>query len=356
MIRRSAVLALAAVSALVIGQSGCTTRQVLDPTGISVIRTYQFTSTVNDPQPAWNPANYQIVARSLGGFTLLQEGQGRQEYFESRENRPTFFPVWLNRDQFVFGPQRNVSNVADGRVVASTDGLTIVTVVDNGLKSTVERAAFSQIGFRPRANGTAVYAQVEDKMVVIDLAGKSADAGEGFYPEPQTEGPGICWQETPVYEADRWTGKAPRGRLFIRWSPGRISEVPGGCEARWTPDGGIVCTVLRGDPGQAQWWSGGTDVVYIADDSSAPRLVAKDARSPAPHPHEPLIAVADAVAGVRLVSLREPQPQERLLTAVGGTPQWSHDGLRLLAVEQRGGEQAAVMTISVLKIAPITVE
>ncbi len=350
-------------------QSGCATRTTLDPDGVSVIRTYQFSSTVADPQPAWNPANYQVVVRSLGGFGLMQEGQGRQEYFESRENRPTFYPVWLNRDQFVFGPQRNVSSVSDGRVVAATDGLTIVAVVDNGLKSSVERAPFAATGYRPRVGGMSVYAQVEDKMIVVNRDGRTSDAGEGFYPEPQSIGEGICWQETPVFEIDRWTGKPPRGRLFIRWSPGQVTEIPGGCEARWTPQGGVVCTVLRGDPGPTEWWSGGTDVVFIENGASAARLIAKDARSPAPHPREPLVAVADAANGVRLVSLREPQASERLLTATGSGPRWSFDGLRLMTIESRSSNPGAtgaantganandvpaVMMIYVLKVSPGT--
>lgn len=131
-------LTLLAVVTAAIGHSGCSTpRALLDPTGVSVIRTYQLNSTVINPQPAWNPETYMIVARSLGGFGLLQEGQGRQEYFESRENRPTFYPAWINRDQFVFGPQHNVTSIADGRVVPSTDGLTLVSVTDTGLKSSV---------------------------------------------------------------------------------------------------------------------------------------------------------------------------------------------------------------------------
>jgi len=342
-----------AVIAITISQSSCgAPRPVLDPTGVSVIRTYQLNSTVINPEPAWNPATYMIVVRSLGGFGLLQEGQGRQEYFESRENRPTFYPVWINRDQFVFGPQHNVSSIADGRVVPSTDGLTLVTVNDTGLKTTVENTAFSTVGFRPRVGGKDVYAQVEDKMIILDHNGRRSDAGEGFYPEPQGNGPGVCWQETPVFEADRWTGKAPRGRLFIRWSPGQITEVAGGCEARWTPNGGIVCTVLRADPGAAQWWSNGTDVVYIEPRGSIPRLLAKDARNPDPHPTEPVVAVSDAGNGVRLVSLREPQAKERLLSATGSEPLWSHDGLRLLTVETRGGEQPAVMVVYVLKTTP----
>ena len=346
-------LTLLAVAAASISHSSCSSpRPVLDPTGVSVIRTYQLTSTVMNPQPAWNPQTYMIVARSLGGFGLLQEGQGRQEYFESRENRPTFYPVWINRDQFLFGPQHNVSSIADGRVVPSTDGLTLVSVIDTGIKSTVENTDFSNVGFRPRVGGADVYAQVEDKMIVLDRNGRRSDAGEGFYAEPQGNGPGICWQETPVIEPDRWTGKAPRGRLFIRWSPGQITEIPGGCEARWTPNGGVVCTVLRGDPGTAQWWSAGTDVMYVAPQATTARFIAKDARNPEPHPSEPVVAVSDSANGVRLVSLREPQPKERLLSATGGQPLWSHDGLRLLTVETHGGDQPAVMVIYVLKITP----
>ena len=350
LMRRAARYLLLGAATLAL--AACATRPVLDPTGVSVIRTYRFPTNVPDPQPAWNPSSYVIVARTLGGFSLLQEGQGRQELFESTESRQTWYPQWLNRNQFVFGPMRNVSPVTDGRVVPATDGLTVVTLEDTGLRYNVRRDVLSAVGYRPRVADGLIYAQVESKQVVIDSQGKVSDAGEGFFAEPQVGGTGVAWQETPIYETDRWTSHPARGQLFIRWRSGVVTVVPGGCQPHWTAAGGLVCTVLRGEPAvHGPWWTGGTDVWHIAGPDAAPVRVARDARSAAPHPHEPVIAVSDATAGVRLVSLREPQAPEQLLSATGSHPLWSHDGLRLLTIEQTEDRPATIL-VSVLIAKP----
>ena len=229
---RHAVLSLV-LAAVTLVLAACATRPVLEPAGVSVIRTYRFSTNVPDPQPAWNPKSHVIVARSLGGFSVLQEGQGRQELFESTESRQTWYPQWLNRNQFVFGPMRNVSPVTDGRVVPATDGLTVVTLEDTGLRYNVRREALSAVGYRPRVADGLIYAQVESKQVVIDTQGK----------------------------------------------------------------------------------------------------------------------VSDATAGVRLVSLREPQAAEQLLTATGSHPLWSHDGLRILSIEQ-SEDRPATIVVSVLIAKP----
>lgn len=340
-------LTLATLAAVVLSAGGitaCAHRTVVDPDGVEVIRSYRFACNIPDPQPAWNPQTYLIAARTLGGFALLQEGQGRQELFESTESRQTWFPAWIDRERFVFGPMRNVTAVADGRVVPTTDGLTVVTVQDNGLKCEVRREVLSSTGFRPRPADGQVYAQVEDKMISIDLTGKVTDAGQGFYAEPQRGGQGIAWQETPVFETDQWTGRTGPGQLLIRWRKGEVTAVPGGCEPRWTADGGVVCTVLRGPPlADRAWWSAGTDVWYIPARGELPVLVAKDARTADPHPREPVAAVTDGSAGVRLVSLREPRAPEKLLTATGSAPRWSADGTRLLTVERKGDQESTIV-------------
>ena len=329
---------------------GCAQRTVLDPEGVGIIRTYQFSCTVADPQPAWNPQTEMLVVRSINGFGLLQEGRGRQEYFDSVESRQTWHPAWINRDQFVFGPQKNVITLIDTRVVAATDGLSLVNIQDNGLKCDITRDQLSKIGFAPRPAGNVVYAQVEDSMIIIDREGNRSDAGQGFGLEPQINGPGICWRDTPLGEVDHWEGKAGRGILFIRWGKGLITEIPGGCQARWTANGGVVCTVMRQVPSPNKpWWTGGADVVYVAGPNDEPRVVAKDCRSPAAHPSQPLIAVADGAAGVRLVSLRSPPPPPQLLTAIGSEPLWNHDGSRILAVDRSDDGKPAMITVYVLK-------
>lgn len=343
-------LALAAV----VLSSGCAARPVVKPDGVTIIRSYRFETTVADPQPAWNPTTYLVVARHQNGFALYQEGAGRQEFFAAEDNRQTYTPVWLNRDQFVFGGARNATRGADGRILNSTDGLTVVGVVDDGRRCSVTRAPLSNRGNRPRVAHEEVYAQTGRTMVVIDRFGAIRDAGEGFWAEPQAHGPGVAWQEAPVIEPDLWTAQSPRGRLVIRWKPGVVSFVPGGVQPRWTSAGGLVCSVVRADPpADRPWWTPGTDVVYLTGPDAEPVVIARDARDPAPHPTEPMVAVTARDGGVRLVAY-DPQVPSRILVTQGRTPQWSHDGLRLLAEEpQPTRPEATVLRIQVLKLTPV---
>ena len=345
------LLAAAAVLTLV---AGCASRPVVRPDGVTVIRSYRFETTVADPQPAWNPVTYLIVSRHAEGFALYQEGAGRQEFFSADDRRSSYLPQWLNRDQFVFCGPVNATRDAEGRVLPSTAGLTVVSVKDDGRRCAVERHVLADRGFRPRVAHEEVYAQTGRTMVVVDRYGAVKDAGEGFWAEPQPEGRGVTYQETPVVDPDLWTAKPPRGTLFIRWKPGVVSSVPGATQARWTPTGGVVCTVLRGDPpADRPWWTPGTDVVYVAGPEAQPIILARDARDPAPHPNQPLVAVAARDGGVRLVAY-DPTVPARTLVTQGRSPQWSWDGLRLLAEEPRPSRpDATVLNVQVLKLTPV---
>ncbi len=343
---------LAVVAGLALG--GCADRPApVEPLGVNVIRDYRFTTTVPDPQGAWNPASYVIVARSSAGFALYDEGDGRQSYFTSKEGRETSHPAWINRTQFVFGPTVNVIELADGRVVGSTDGLTVVDVVDDGVGLQATRTALTDRGYRPRPQGDAVYCQVEDTMMIADQAGRLEDAGKGFFAEPQVGGRGVAWQDQPVVEKDYWSPRPGRGKLIIRWRAGTVSEVPGGVQARWTAEGGIVCTVLRTDPPSGKpWWSVGTDVVYVAGPGQVPITIASDARDPDPHPTEPLVAVTDANGGTRIVARGTAAlPSEKRLTTLGERPRWSFDGLRLLT-EEGSVREAKQLVVRVLRLQP----
>ena len=333
--------------------SACAPRVApVDPKGVSVIRTYSFDTTVADPQPTWNPNSYLIVARSSDGFGLLQEGSGRQEYFTSSEKRETHTPQWLNANQFVYGPKTNVIPLADGRVVGSSDGLTVVDVTDDGVRTKVSRTMLTSHGYRPRVgSGNVVFFQDEDAMRVVDKYGKVLDAGSGFFPEPQPKGEGICWQDQPVIEQDYWSPQPGRGNLIIRWRPGVVTTIPGGIQARWTNDGSVVCTQLQADPDPHRpWWTAGTDVVFVPGPNQVPYVIAKNARDPDPHPSEPLVAVTDGDGGTRIVSRRPaPLPPANRITTVGEHPRFSYDGLRLLT-EEGSATDTKRLTIYVLKL------
>lgn len=345
--------AAAILPALVLALAACT-RPVPPPVpaDVSVIRSYSCATDVDEPQPAWNPATYQVAMRIAHGFILFQEGRDRREVFLADDRRETGHPAWINPQQFVFGPLANVLHLADGRWVSSTDGLTIITVDDNGFKSSVTRHQLSSKGFRPRPwrEGVLV-AQDQDRLVQLDGRGRITDLGLGFRGEPRPGGDGLAWQETPVPNDDPWTGKPPLGRLTIRWRPGVVTEVPGAIQARWCPDGRVVATVLRAEPpAKGPWWQAGTDVVVVSDDGRV-RVLAANCRDPDPHPRHPLVAVTERMGGVRLAAL-DPGPEPRLLVPTGHRPRWSADGLRLLAEEApaKQGEQGSVVRFHVLRI------
>lgn len=321
------------------------------PADVSLIRSYACPTDVAEPQAAWNPDTYQLVLRVEHGFLLFREGRDRREVFLAGDRRETGFPAWINASQFVFGPLANTLHLADGRVVSSTDGLSIVTVTDNGFRSTVVNAAFSGKGFRPRPWGAErVVASSEDRLLSYDARGRASEIGTGFHPEPQPGGEGLCWRETPYPFEDPWTGVEPPGRLFIRWRPGAITAVARGIQACWTADGRVVATVMRPGPLPARWLEGETDVVLVERDGSV-RTIGPGCRDPQAHPTLPLVAMGERAGGVRIASLDQAGPSQ-LLVADGRQPRWSADGLRLAVVESPAREDAggSVVRVHVLRI------
>ncbi len=350
---RLGVIALAALAAA--GGAGCSrsTKVQVAPADLILVRTYGFDSTVADPQPAWSPTGNRIVVRAAGGFALLEEGVGKQDYFTATTQKDCYHPAWIDARRFVHGPASNILALADGRVVPTTEGITLVTIPEH---LQPERKALANWGYRPRVGdfgrgrSRSVVVQVVDKIVVLDPdTGESTDFADGFYAEPQPDGPGIAWQETPVFEEDRWTAKNQRrGRLVVRWKPGVTSTVMGGVQPRWTSDGGVVCTVMRDEPGpKADWWSKGTDVVFVAGPDAEPVVIAKDARDPAPHPRWTITAVTRSSGGLGLagrsggvLALADLNAQT---ADIGTQPAWNADGLRLVAVEPGQGAVTAML-------------
>lgn len=343
---------LAALAACLALLAACARPAPVVPADVSRIRAYACDTDVADPQPAWNPATYQLVLRLRHGFILFREGRDRREEFIAGDRRETGFPVWINSGQFVFGPLANTLRLADGRFVSSTDGLTIVTVTDNGFRSEVKNASFSPVGFRPRPwGGEQVVASSEDRLLSFDARGRRQEIGTGFHPEPQPGGEGLCWRETPYPFDDPWTGVPSPGRLFIRWKPGHVTEVARAIQARWTADGRVVATVLRDGPLPARWQEAETDVVVV-DPVAGVRVIAANCRDGDPHPLHPLVAVGERTGGIRLVAL-DPGAPPQVLTADGGQPRWSGDGLRLAVVEPstKEGASGSIVRIHVLRIA-----
>ncbi len=319
-------IAVAAILALALVACG---RQTPDPDGYTVLRTYGWESTVPDPQAEWNPTSYQVLSRAAGGFVLLDEGTGRQQYFSSLEHRQMHHPAWLTGNQFVYGPVSNVIRADAGAVVPHPEGLQVVRLANNRPISTKVLAA---AGYRPRRWKDQVVAQVEDRLQVVNDAGQASDFTQGFSAVPQIDGEGICYLETPVFDADLWTAKPRLSSLIIRWKPGKVTIVPRGVDATWTAEGGVVVTVLAGElPASGAWWSVGTELVYYPGPKASARTVGKDLHAAAAHPTNLTLAAVSTDGRLMLVDLAG-RPA-RVLADQGERPRWSADGARLLVEE-----------------------
>jgi hypothetical protein len=325
--------------------AGCAKRVVVSPADIKVLRTFGWESDVPDPEAEWNPQLPVVVARMPHGIQLLREGRDKSESFASTEKKEFHHPAWINANQFVVGPARNITKLDDGQIVPSSEGLVVATVRNRNL----DRASLSKIGFRPKVWNGRVVAQVANKLVLIDERGKTEEFGEGFYAEPQRDGSGICWQETPVFDIDYWTAKPRLGRLLIRWKPGKVSEIPGAVAPTWTAGGGVVAIVLSKEPeaGKA-WWSQPTTALYLASAKAKPVGIATDVHELAAHPSLPILAAAGNDGRVRIIAL-DGQPAFDL--GVGDRPRWNHDGSQLL-VEEKVAAKADLrhLRVYVLKI------
>lgn len=319
-------IALVAVLALVLAACG---RQTPAPDRYTVLRTYGWETTVPDPQAEWNPTSYQVLSRAAGGFVLLDEGSGQQQYFSSLEKRQMHDPAWLTGNQFVFGPESNVLRAEGGEVVPHPDGLHVVRLHNNRPISTRTLAA---AGYRPRRWKDQVVAQVEERIQLIDDKGKAREFTTGFRPIPQPDGDGICYLETPVFEPDLWTARPRLASLIVRWRPGTVTVVPRGVDATWTADGGVVVTVLAAEPpASGPWWSPGTELVHIPGPKAEPRTIATDLHAATAHPID--LTVAAVAADGRLVLVDLAGRPSRVLADQGERPRWSADGARLLVEE-----------------------
>src|SRR4051794_16104445 len=105
----SLVMYLVMSMAMMFATSSCAQRPNASPESFEAIRQYGWDMPVTDPEPEWAPASDRVVARTHGGFMVLEENPATksQQRFTSAENRETHFPVWINEGEVVFGPGRN---------------------------------------------------------------------------------------------------------------------------------------------------------------------------------------------------------------------------------------------------------
>lgn len=338
---------LSALLAAALLLAGCQARPLLE-SQLKPIRTYGWPASVVDPAPEWNPASHVVLARSIGGFSLFEEGGRGERRFTSDTRSEAHLPRWLNADQFVFGPAYNARRSADGTVSTPSDGLTVVTLVDGR----PQRARLADRGYRPIPAGPGrVIAQEGNRILVIDSRGQVQEFGEGFDPEPQPDGPGLCWRDTPAFEPDWWTGRQPPGAMHVRWERGRVDDLGDAVQAAWSRRGGLLATVRRARAGEGQpWWAGGTDIVRVAGPGARPETVRRDARDPQPHPKADLMAWTGDDGGVWIGTIRPDGWSERVSEA-GSRPRWSHDGLRLCwLAPPAAGSQVPSISVAVLAV------
>jgi hypothetical protein len=327
--------------------AGCGERVVLE-SELKAIRSYSWPATVVDPAPDWNPASYVLVARSEGGFSLLEEGGLGERRFASENRRESNLPRWINAEQFVFGPAYNARRAPDGTVSTPSDGLTVVTLTDGS----PQRVPLSDRGFRPQPSGGGrIVAQEANRILFIDSHGHIEEFGEGFDTEAQRDGPGLCWRDTPAFEPDWWTGRRGHGVMHVRWRPGKVDDVPGGMQAAWTRHGEVLCTVQDAPPADGQpWWSGGTSLLLMPGPGLAPVPGRTGARDPAPHPLADLMAWTGADGGIWMGTIRPDGWSERIAVS-GSQPRWSYDGLRLCWLgTPANGSQLPTINVTVLSI------
>lgn len=331
--------------------TGCNDSREPLEVSLKAIRTYGWPATVIDPAPDWKPGSYALVARSMDGFSILEEGGPGERRFSADDRRESSNPRWLNREQFVFGPGWNARRAPDGSVTTPSDGLTIVTMKDGRPLSKVQ---LCDRGSMPKPAGDAhIVAQDGNHIISIDSRGRITEFGEGFDAEPQPDGPGLCWRDSPAFTPDWWTGRTGPGVMHVRWSRGHTDDVAHAVQAAWTRQGGVLATVLNAPaPAGQPWWAGGTSIVHLAGPGAPPTLVRAGARDPAAHPAAELCAWTGEDGGVWIGTLRAgPAGWSERVAVAGSRPRWSHDGMRLTWLETpAAGAQLPAIRVVVLTV------
>jgi hypothetical protein len=188
-------------------------------------------------------------------------------------------------------------------------------------------------------------------IVFIDAQGKVSEFGEGFDPEPQPDGPGLCWRDTPAFDTDFWTGRTDPGVMYVRWARGQTDKLGNATQVAWTRRGEVIATVVEATaPAGTPWWSGGTHLVRCAGPGAPVVELRAHARDPAPHPHTDLLAWTDRDGGVWVGTMRRDGWSERIAES-GSRPRWSADGLRLSYLETPpAGSQLPAIRVAVMAV------
>ena len=320
------------------------------------VRVLDWSTTVPDPEAEWNPDSYTIVARSVQGLMVVTEGLGGSRFFASpdgitaKDDRAIHEPQWLTDGAVIFGGNPTLSREDDGRILLPGLGLKVASFNRSGISQVRD---FAEHAYRPRIWGHKIVACIENRIIVYDKQGKHEIFAEGFLPEPQRDGDGIMWQETPVFTPDWWTGTEGVGSLVIRWEPGKVDLIERAVEARWTAAGGVVATVIRGQPGEAPWFTPGTDVVHISGPGAKPEVILPGGRNPEPHPLHRVVAASNERGELVLFDLDG--SDVRVIAERGRRLRWSYDGRRLLAQEPEPERDACTLRIHVFTIGdPVT--
>ena len=317
-----------------------------------IVRDQSWDAAVAQPQAEWAPDSYVIAARSVQGLMLVREGVGSVAYRTDDGSSP-WNPGFWGADRLVAGPRPEVTLNQDGHLTPPATGLIVSHFTGDALQ---RPQTLSGSGYRPRPWGDVVVCSLENRILLIDEDGEDEIFVEGFLPEPQPRGPGIAWQETPVFERDYWTGQEGLGDLIIRWEPGVVDVLPRGVHPRWTPWGGLVATQLHAAVSeQGDWYRGGSDVVHIPGPGQEPVVIARDAHLAEPHPLAPFAVVVGNDGRVHLVELDG--SAQRLFVDLGERPRWSDDGKRLI-LEEPHPEDARSRTLRIyhLALTPLTTE
>ncbi|MHC5068088.1 MAG: hypothetical protein ACYTF0_05825 [Planctomycetota bacterium] len=310
------------------------------------LRDYAFTFDVEQPQAEWSPRGNLIVGRGVKGVALHIEDVGVQTYTTADGFSP-WEPQWLPDASVVFGPQAVPVFDDEGRVVTPAQGLHRAPFLGEALGKPRELTAS---GYRPRRWNDRLVASLNDTILTFAKDGSNEEVfGEGFFPEPQAAGPGICWQTTPILHDDYWTGIDGVGELVVRWRPGEVSLLKGGVAARWSADGGVCAVRLAAKAAAGEpWWSAGSAVVYLSEPGAVASVLMFDAHEIEPHPFAPVAAVVSNDGRVHLVDLRN--GDARVIAEDGARPRWNHDGTRLLLQEAHAEADRSQIRVSLFKV------
>lgn len=336
---------LLAILAVCLLGTACADRAPVEP-HLQVIRTYGWPASVIDPAPDWSPDSTTLVVRSLGGFSLLEDGGKGERTYGAEDRRQTYNPRWISQTSFVFGPASIAVRSAEGLVVPHSDGITQVLLGEGK----PQRTQIAGVGYMPKpVRDGRIWIQAEDRIACIFPDGKLGEFGDGFEPEPQPDGPGLCWRDAPAFSPDWWTGRSGPGTMLVRWSPGVVDQFPGAVQAAWTRRGGVVLTIVDRPAADGKpWWSGELHQALVPGRGAAAVTLRRGAHDSAPHPLSELMAWVDGDGAVWMGTIRPEGWSERVAVA-GSAPRWSPDGLRLVWTETpAAGQQLPAIRVAVL--------